>query len=168
MSDTTAALPQSSIRLCSFLPPERYNFSPILKPWSSISNPCDATDISSTFVKANLRSFLSSGLSPYSSSVSVHLTSTRQKAEFEVLIIMPFSRTVLITGGTTGLGYGAALEIARQHPNYLVVIASRSDKDSAAESINKALGQKNVLYLPLEYIALRETMPCLVSVVVFP
>jgi NAD(P)-dependent dehydrogenase (short-subunit alcohol dehydrogenase family) len=63
---------------------------------------------------------------------------------------MTFSRTVLITGGTMGLGYGAALEIARQHPEYLVIIASRSDKTSAAELINKTLHQKNVQYLPLE------------------
>jgi len=57
--------------------------------------------------------------------------------------------TVLITGGTTGLGYEAAKEIARRRKEFTIVIASRSDKYSAADSINKELGQKNVIYLPL-------------------
>ncbi|MCJ1388082.1 hypothetical protein MMC18_000926 [Xylographa bjoerkii] len=59
-------------------------------------------------------------------------------------------RTVLVTGGTSGLGYHCALEIARQRPDYLVLIASRSNPDSAAISINTLLGQKNVEYLPLD------------------
>ena len=60
------------------------------------------------------------------------------------------THTVLVTGGTSGLGYQCALEIARQRPDYLVLIASRSNPDSAATSINKLLGQKNVEYLPLD------------------
>ena len=64
------------------------------------------------------------------------------------------TRTVLITGGTSGLGYHCALEIARQRRDCLVVIASRTDADSAADSaaasINNLLGQRNVIYLPLD------------------
>jgi len=67
---------------------------------------------------------------------------------------MSFSRTVLITGGTAGIGFYAALDIARQHPEYLVVIASRTDSKSAAASINNSLGQKNVVYLPLDLASL--------------
>jgi len=63
---------------------------------------------------------------------------------------MSFSRTVLVTGGTSGLGFYCALDIARQHPEYLVVLASRSDRDSAATSINNTLRQKNVTFLPLD------------------
>lgn len=63
---------------------------------------------------------------------------------------MSFTHTVLITGGTSGLGYHCALSIAREHPEYLVVIASRTDPKSAATSINHTLHQKNTVYLPLD------------------
>ncbi|ERF75008.1 hypothetical protein EPUS_08053 [Endocarpon pusillum Z07020] len=59
-------------------------------------------------------------------------------------------RSILITGGTSGLGYQCALELARQCPEARILIASRSDTNSAAASINKALGQTNVQYLPLD------------------
>lgn len=59
-------------------------------------------------------------------------------------------RTVLITGGTAGVGYEAALAISRQCPDYIVVIASRTDPKSAATSINKTLNQQNVEYMPLD------------------
>jgi NAD(P)-dependent dehydrogenase (short-subunit alcohol dehydrogenase family) len=68
---------------------------------------------------------------------------------------MAFSKTVLITGGTANLGYHAAWSIAKAQPETLVVISSRSDKDHAADSINKALGQKNTIFLPLDLSDLR-------------
>jgi NAD(P)-dependent dehydrogenase (short-subunit alcohol dehydrogenase family) len=46
------------------------------------------------------------------------------------------------------------LEVAKQHPEYEVVIASRSDKDSAAAKINKTLAQNNVVYHPLDLSSL--------------
>lgn len=60
------------------------------------------------------------------------------------------TRSVIITGGTINLGYYAALEIARQHPDWLVVVCSRSDREHAAESINKTLKQTNAIFLPLD------------------
>jgi len=63
---------------------------------------------------------------------------------------MSYTRAVLITGGTLGLGFECALDIARQCPSYLVVIASRSDTNGAAASINKALHQENTVFLPLD------------------
>ncbi|KAG0649821.1 NADPH-protochlorophyllide oxidoreductase [Hyphodiscus hymeniophilus] len=57
---------------------------------------------------------------------------------------MSFTKTVLITGGTSGLG----LEV--------VVVASRTDPDLAAETINKTLGQKNSQYLPLDLSSLEQ------------
>lgn len=48
------------------------------------------------------------------------------------------------------MGYHAALKIAKDHPEYLVVIASRSDKNHAADSINKALGQSNTIFMALD------------------
>lgn len=63
---------------------------------------------------------------------------------------MAYKNSVIITGGTSGMGYHAALMIAKQHPEYLVVIASRSDKDNAADAINKALGQSNTAFMALD------------------
>lgn len=60
------------------------------------------------------------------------------------------SRTVLITGGTAGLGYHCALNIARQCPQHTIVLASRTDPHAAATSINKLLGRDNVTFLPLD------------------
>ncbi|MCJ1476527.1 hypothetical protein MMC13_005193 [Lambiella insularis] len=62
----------------------------------------------------------------------------------------PPTHTVLVTGGTSGVGYQCALEIARQRPDCLVLIASRSNPASSAASINKTLGQENVEYTPLD------------------
>lgn len=67
---------------------------------------------------------------------------------------MPFINTVLVTGGTAGLGFQAALSIARKHPEYQIVLASRTDKDSAAKSINDTLKQDNVIFLPLDLSSL--------------
>lgn len=63
-----------------------------------------------------------------------------------------YERSVLVTGGTSGLGYECALDIARQHPSYKVIIAARSDKDGAAAYMNKALGlgQNHVEFIPLD------------------
>jgi NAD(P)-dependent dehydrogenase (short-subunit alcohol dehydrogenase family) len=67
---------------------------------------------------------------------------------------MSYTRTVLVTGGTLGLGFHAALDIAKQHPEYLIVIASRKDTDNASATINKTLGQKNTVFLPLDLSSL--------------
>jgi NAD(P)-dependent dehydrogenase (short-subunit alcohol dehydrogenase family) len=65
-----------------------------------------------------------------------------------------FQHSVLVTGGTSGLGYQCALEIARQRPNYKVIIAARSDTNKAADAINNALGQNNTQFMPLELSSL--------------
>ncbi|KAF4613381.1 hypothetical protein G7Y89_g15506 [Cudoniella acicularis] len=63
---------------------------------------------------------------------------------------MSYTRSVLVTGGTTGLGFQCALDIARKHPEYQVVISSRNDPNNAAISINTTLKQNNVTFLPLD------------------
>lgn len=63
---------------------------------------------------------------------------------------MSYTHTILITGGTTGLGYQTGLLLARQHPSNLIIIASRTDKTSSALAINNTLSQRNVLFLPLD------------------
>ena len=62
---------------------------------------------------------------------------------------MSFEKTVLITGGTTGLGYQCALEAAKSHSNYQIVIASRTGGE-AADAINRATGTKNVAFMSLD------------------
>lgn len=61
-----------------------------------------------------------------------------------------FTRSILITGGTLGLGFHAATELARQLPNHCIVVASRKDADQSAASINKKLGRNNVQFMPLD------------------
>lgn len=65
-----------------------------------------------------------------------------------------FEGSVLVTGGTAGLGYESALAIARQCPTYQIVIASRSDPNSSADTINKLLHQNNVRFLELDLSSL--------------
>jgi NAD(P)-dependent dehydrogenase (short-subunit alcohol dehydrogenase family) len=63
---------------------------------------------------------------------------------------MSYANTVLLTGGTSGLGYYAALNIAQKEPKYLVIITGRSNGKSSAQKINIQLNQKNVDFLPLD------------------
>jgi NAD(P)-dependent dehydrogenase (short-subunit alcohol dehydrogenase family) len=69
-------------------------------------------------------------------------------------ITMSFTHTILVTGGTSGLGFHCALDIAKQHPEYKIIIASRTDPKFSASLINNTLGQKNVEYLPLNLSSL--------------
>lgn len=48
------------------------------------------------------------------------------------------------------MGYHTSLNIAREKPDWLVVIASRSDKNQAAASINATLRQQNTVFMPLD------------------
>ncbi|KAL6252767.1 hypothetical protein RBB50_000486 [Rhinocladiella similis] len=66
-----------------------------------------------------------------------------------------FSKSVLITGGTTGLGFHAATEIAGRYPNYQIVIAARKDANKSADAINSKLGQDNVRFMPLDLADLK-------------
>jgi NAD(P)-dependent dehydrogenase (short-subunit alcohol dehydrogenase family) len=61
---------------------------------------------------------------------------------------MSYTKTVLLTGGTSGLGYYAALNIAQKQLKYLVIITGRSDPNSSAQKINTRLSQKNVAFSP--------------------
>ena len=67
---------------------------------------------------------------------------------------MAYTNTVLLTGGTSGLGYYAALNIAQKQPKYLVIITGRSDPKSSAQKINTKLSQNNVTFLPLDLSSL--------------
>lgn len=67
-----------------------------------------------------------------------------------------FHRSILVTGGTANLGYQCAINLARKYPDYQIVIASRSDPNSSADSINRSLGQKNVKFLQLDLSSLAQ------------
>jgi NAD(P)-dependent dehydrogenase (short-subunit alcohol dehydrogenase family) len=61
-----------------------------------------------------------------------------------------YQSSILITGGTQGLGYHTALILAKQCPNTIIVVASRTDPDNSASKINQTIKQSNVKYLPLD------------------
>ncbi|WVQ84973.1 hypothetical protein IAT38_007137 [Cryptococcus sp. DSM 104549] len=63
---------------------------------------------------------------------------------------MPFTSTIIITGGTSGLGYATALSLSRSQPNIQIIIASRSSGDNAASRIIASSGNSNVAYIPLD------------------
>ncbi|KAI0428021.1 dehydrogenase/reductase [Xylaria sp. FL1042] len=84
---------------------------------------------------------------------------------------MSYTRSVIITGGTLNLGYHIALDIARQHPDWLVVACSRSDREHAADSINEALKQSNTIFMPLDLSdskSVRSFALCLNAALQFP
>jgi NAD(P)-dependent dehydrogenase (short-subunit alcohol dehydrogenase family) len=61
-----------------------------------------------------------------------------------------FQTSIIVTGGTQGLGYHTALILAKQYPNILIIVASRTDPDNTATKINQTLKQSNVKYVPLD------------------
>ena len=58
--------------------------------------------------------------------------------------------TILVTGGTQGLGFQASLQIAKQAPDCHIVLASRTNPDNANEVINKATGHDTAEFMPLD------------------
>jgi NAD(P)-dependent dehydrogenase (short-subunit alcohol dehydrogenase family) len=60
-----------------------------------------------------------------------------------------YKSTILITGGTNGLGFEAAKKLAHECPDRQIVIASRTNNQSA-DKINSQTGQKNVIFKALD------------------
>lgn len=58
--------------------------------------------------------------------------------------------TIVVTGGNMGLGFEGARIIARECPQSLVIISSRSSGEEAARAINMETGHANVVYLRLD------------------
>ena len=85
------------------------------------------------------------------SHVQITQTLSQEPSRFnQTTITMSYKSTIIITGGTAGLGYQAALIIAKSKPDHLIILSSRTDKDGAAESINTSLSQTNTIFLPLD------------------
>ncbi|CAD6572630.1 MAG: hypothetical protein TREMPRED_000589 [Tremellales sp. Tagirdzhanova-0007] len=62
---------------------------------------------------------------------------------------MSYISTILITGGSSGLGYSTALLLAKSQPHLQIVIASRTGIEATA-SINAWTKQSNCSYIPLD------------------
>lgn len=60
--------------------------------------------------------------------------------------------TVLITGGSLGLGYETALELAKRQPTWSVIIAARTkaDLEVAAEKIRQESGNQQIIPIQLD------------------
>ena len=64
--------------------------------------------------------------------------------------------TVLITGGTSGLGYEAALDIAKRAPGSSIILASRTNPDDADKTINKVTGHGIAQFMPLDLASMQK------------
>lgn len=60
-----------------------------------------------------------------------------------------YKSTILITGGTSGLGEATALVLAKQLPDRLIIITGRSPR-GVAEEINQQTGNDNVIFMSLD------------------
>jgi len=60
-----------------------------------------------------------------------------------------YKATILITGGSSGLGKATAEQLATSQPNRLIVITGRSPR-GVADEINTITGRSNVIFLPLD------------------
>lgn len=65
-----------------------------------------------------------------------------------------YASSILVTGGTQGLGYYCSLELARQCPDSLIIVASRTDPINSATKINSTLQQSNVQFMALDLSSL--------------
>ncbi|KAK8858871.1 hypothetical protein IAR55_003102 [Kwoniella newhampshirensis] len=71
---------------------------------------------------------------------------------------MAFTSSILITGGTSGLGYETALTLAKSQPTTQIIVAARNPRDTA-ETINALTSNDppNVVYLPLDLMTRAKT-----------
>ncbi|KAF2007727.1 NAD(P)-binding protein [Amniculicola lignicola CBS 123094] len=60
-----------------------------------------------------------------------------------------YDSTILLTGGTQGMGVHTALFLAKQCPSSLLILSSRTDPNNIAHTTNTKLGQSNTTFLPL-------------------
>jgi NAD(P)-dependent dehydrogenase (short-subunit alcohol dehydrogenase family) len=65
-----------------------------------------------------------------------------------------FTSSILITGGTQGLGYHTAHSLSLLLPSTLLILASRTDSLSSASKINASTKHSNAIFLPLDLSSL--------------
>lgn len=59
-------------------------------------------------------------------------------------------QTILVTGGTSGLGYHTTVNLTMQYPDATIVVASRKDPHAVIPSIRQLTGHKKVHFVPLD------------------
>ncbi|HEX6483311.1 MAG TPA: SDR family NAD(P)-dependent oxidoreductase [Ktedonobacteraceae bacterium] len=65
------------------------------------------------------------------------------------------SRTVILTGGTSGLGYACARALARSDTLVSLILASRSQQAAqAVKALQRETGHRSIEYLPLDLASL--------------
>ena len=66
------------------------------------------------------------------------------------------SQTIILTGGTSGLGYACARTIAASHPDWYLVIASRNQRQGtqAVNTLKHQTGNEQIEWMPLDLASL--------------
>src|SRR2546425_691502 len=66
------------------------------------------------------------------------------------------SQTVILTGGTSGLGYACARTIAASHPDWYLVIPSRNQRQGtqAVNTLQQQTGNQHIEGMPLDLASL--------------
>jgi len=66
------------------------------------------------------------------------------------------SQTIILTGGTSGLGYAWAQTIAASHPDWYLVIASRNQRQGtqAVNTLKYQTGSRQIEWMPLDLASL--------------
>ncbi len=66
------------------------------------------------------------------------------------------AQTVILTGGTSGLGYACARTIAASHPDWYLVIASRNQRQGtqAVNTLKHQTGNQQIEWMPLDLASL--------------
>ncbi len=66
------------------------------------------------------------------------------------------SQTIILTGGTSGLGYACARTIAASHPDWYLIIASRNQRQGtqAVNTLKHQTGNEQIEWMPLDLASL--------------
>lgn len=110
-------------------------------------------------VFSSLLNFLTAPVSGFdNTSSSSALQRSTLQSSFETLptttTMSKLERSILVTGGTAGMGYHCALDIARQQPDYQVIVASRSAPNASSDANTKLVALRNVRFMPLDLSSL--------------
>jgi len=67
-----------------------------------------------------------------------------------------FPQTIIITGGTSGLGYVYARTFATSHPDLHIIIASRNQQQGtrAVRTLQRKTGNQHIAWMPLDLASL--------------
>jgi NAD(P)-dependent dehydrogenase (short-subunit alcohol dehydrogenase family) len=65
-------------------------------------------------------------------------------------------QTIILTGGTSGLGYAYARTLAASHPDRYIVLASRNQQEAmqAVNTLQHKTGNQHIEWMPLDLASL--------------